>query len=132
MNRPPSTVLLLGRLLVGALFLVAGLRKAMSIAPTAGYMAKNGVPMAEVLVYGAVLLEILGGLALILGWKTRAVAWVLAIFVIVITPIFHGFWTFPPEQFVGKLNHFLKNLAVIGGLFYIASLGAGSISLDKK
>ena len=132
MNRPPSTVLLLGRLLVGALFLVAGLRKAMSIAPTAGHMAKNGVPMAEVLVYGAVLLEILGGLALILGWKTRAVAWVLAIFVIVITPIFHGFWTFPPEQFVGQLNHFLKNLAVIGGLFYIASLGAGSISLDKK
>lgn len=132
MNSNASGLLLIGRILMGALFLVAGLRKSMAIAGTAAYMAKNGVPMADVLVYGAVALEILGGLALILGWKTKPVAWILGIFVLVITPIFHAFWTFPPEQYVGQLNHFLKNLAIVGGLAYIAAFGAGAMSADKR
>lgn len=132
MNSNQSMAMLIGRILMGTIFLVAGIRKAMAIAGTAGYMAKFGVPMADVLVYGAVLLEIVGGLALILGWQTKAFAWILAIFTVVITPIFHGFWSFPPDQFVGQLNHFLKNLSVIGGLVYLATFGAGAMSIDKR
>lgn len=132
MNSNPSGVLLIGRILMGLIFVVAGTRKAMAVAGTVSYMAKNGVPMADVLVYGAILVEVLGGLALILGWKTRPVAWILAIFVLVITPIFHAFWTFPPEQYAGQLNHFFKNLAIIGGLLYVASFGPGSMSADKR
>ena len=131
MNSNQSLALLVGRVLMGLLFLVAGIRKAMAIAGTAGYMAKFGVPMAEVLVYATIALEILGGLALIIGWKTKPVAWVLALFIVVITPIFHGFWSYPPEQYVGQLNNFLKNLAIIGGLVYAAVFGAGSMSADK-
>jgi putative oxidoreductase len=132
MNSNQSMAMLIGRILMGTIFLVAGIRKALAIAGTAGYMAKFGVPMADVLVYGAIILEIVGGLALILGWHTKAVAWILAIFIVVITPIFHGFWSYPPDQYVGQLNHFLKNLSVVGGLIYVATFGAGAMSVDKR
>jgi putative oxidoreductase len=130
-NSNQSFMLLLGRILIGLLFLVAGIRKTMSITATAAYMTKGGVPMADVLVYGTIALEILGGLALIIGWKTKPVAWILGLFIVIITPIFHGFWSVPPEQYSGQLNHFLKNIAIIGGLAYVATFGAGSMSADK-
>jgi putative oxidoreductase len=95
-------------------------------------MTKNGVPMAEPLLVLTLVLEIVGGLVLILGWNTRWVATALAIFVAIITPIFHGFWNFPPEQYVNQLNHFLKNGAVLGGLLYIAAFGAGAMSVDGR
>jgi putative oxidoreductase len=133
MNGSQNFVLFIGRLLMGALFVVAGVRKAFyAYAGTITYMANNGVPMAEPLLIATIIVEIGGGLALILGWKTRSIATVLAIFVAIITPIFHGFWKFPDAQWVGQLNHFLKNLAVIGGLLYMAALGAGGMSLDGE
>ncbi|MEO7404677.1 MAG: DoxX family protein [Burkholderiales bacterium] len=67
MNSNQSLALLVGRVLMGLLFLVAGIRKTMAVAGTAAYMAKGGVPMADTLVYAAIALEILGGLALIIG-----------------------------------------------------------------
>lgn len=124
-------VMLIGRVLMGILFVVPGIRKAMSISATVAYMAKGGVPMADVMVYGAIALEVLGGLALIIGWKTKAIAWILTVFLVVITLIFHSFWTFPADQVNGQLTHFLKNLAIIGGMLYIATFGAGASSADK-
>lgn len=132
MSAGQSFVLFIGRALMGILFLVAGIRKSMAFAGSAAYMTKNGVPMAEPLLILALFLEIVGGLVLILGWNTRWVAAALAVFVVVITPIFHGFWNFPADQYVGQLNLFLKNLAVIGGLLYIASFGAGGMSIDGR
>lgn len=132
MSSSQSFVLFIGRALMGILFLVAGVRKAFAFTGSAAYMSKNGVPMAEPLLVLALFLEIVGGLALIVGWNVRWVATALAIFVIVVTPIFHGFWNFPPEQYVLQLNMFLKNLAVIGGLFYIAAFGAGGMSIDGR
>ena len=124
--------LLLGRLLMAALFIVAGVRKAMAFSASAGYMVKNGVPMAEFLLVLTLVLEIGGGLMLVLGWKTRWISLVLAIFVAVITPIFHGFWAFDGAQFTPQLNNFLKNIAIVGGLLYFAVFGAGRLSLDSR
>jgi len=121
---------LLGRILLSVIFLVAGIRKALSYAGTVAYMTKFGVPFTEPLAVAAIALEILGGLVLLIGWKTRSVAVLLAIFVAIVTPIFHAFWTVDAAGFANQLNHFLKNLCVIGGLLYVVAGGAGKFSVD--
>ena len=125
-----AKVMLVGRILMGLLFVVAAWSKSGRFDGSVAYMAKNGVPMAELMLYAALILEFVGGALLILGWKTRWTAIILAIFVAVITPIFHGFWAFEPAQMTGQLNHFLKNISIVGGLLYIFAFGAGSKSID--
>ena len=122
---------LLSRILLGALFLVAGVRKFMFFAGSAGYFAKLGFPAPEVMTWVAITVEILGGLLLIIGWRTRLVAWVLVLFVAIATGMAHRFWEFPEAQLQNQLNHFLKNIAIIGGLLMITAFGAGSASVDK-
>jgi len=123
---------LLGRILIGALFVTAGVRKAMTIAATAGYFAKLGMPAAEIMAWVAVFIEVGGGLALILGWQTRWMAWLLAIFTGVATGLAHRFWEFDAAQYNAQLNNFLKNAAIIGGLLMYATYGPGSASVDKR
>jgi putative oxidoreductase len=127
-----SWMLLAGRLLMAALFIVAGVRKALAFGASAAYMTKNGIPMSDALLVVALIIEIGGGLLLILGWKTRIVATALFVFVVVLTPIFHAYWTFEPAQMVAQLNNFLKNLGLMGGLLYMMVLGAGALSLDER
>jgi putative oxidoreductase len=124
---------LLSRVLIGALFVVAGSRKAMAIAATAGYFAKLGFPAPEAMAYLAVLIEVGGGIALIIGWQTRWIAWLLAAFVVIATGMAHRFWEFAdPAQYGAQLNNFLKNAAIIGGLLLFATFGPGSASVDKR
>ncbi|MFM9884782.1 MAG: DoxX family protein [Burkholderiales bacterium] len=121
---------LLGRIMLSLIFIVAGIRKAMAFTGTVAYMTKFGVPFTEPLAVAAIALEILGGLALLLGWKTRSIAAILAIFVVVITPIFHAFWTVDAAAFGNQLNHFLKNACIVGGLLYVVAFGAGTYSIE--
>ena len=124
---------LLGRVLIGALFLTAGIRKLMTVAATAGYMAKLGFPAPEAMAYLAILIEVGGGLLLIIGFKTRWVAWLLVLFTLIATFMAHRFWEFSdPGQYNGQLNNFLKNMAVMGGLLMYAVNGPGSASVDKR
>jgi putative oxidoreductase len=123
---------LLARILIGALFVTAGVRKAMTIAATAGYFTKLGIPAAEIMAWVVVLIEVGGGLALILGWQTRLMAWLLAIFVAIATGLAHRFWEFDAAQYNAQLNNFLKNGAIIGGLLMFATFGPGSASVDKR
>jgi putative oxidoreductase len=124
---------LLGRVLIGALFVTAGARKLMGVAGAAAYFAKLGFPAPEVMAYLAILIEIGGGLLLIIGWRTRWVAWLLVVFVVIATGMAHRFWEFTdPGQYNAQLNNFLKNIAVIGGLLMYATYGAGSASVDKR
>jgi len=122
---------LLGRVLIAPLFLVAGIRKAMAVAGTAGYLAKLGVPAADMVVYAVIATEILGGLLLLIGWRTRLVAWILIVFVAVATGLAHRFWEFDAAQQANQQTQFLKNLAIIGGLLFLAAFGPGRASVDK-
>ena len=122
---------LLGRVLIAPLFLVAGIRKAMAVAGTAGYLAKLGVPAADMVVYAVIAAEILGGLLLLIGWRTRLVAWILIVFVAVATGLAHRFWEFDAAQQANQQTQFLKNLAIIGGLLFLAAFGPGRASVDK-
>jgi putative oxidoreductase len=124
---------LIGRILIAALFLVAGVGKAMGFAGTAGYIAKLGFPMPEVMTALAIAAEAGGAILLIIGWKTRWVAWGLAIFVVIATLAAHRFWEIPDAaQMMNQRIHFLKNLSIIGGLLLLATFGPGSISVDKR
>ena len=122
----------LGRLLIAALFLPAGLSKITGFEGTVGYIGSMGLPAPALGAVIAIAVEVLGGLALIVGWQTRIAAIVLALFTLVASVIFHAYWAAPAEQaFVVQLL-FFKNIAVIGGLLILAAQGPGAISVDAR
>ena len=97
-----------------------------------GYFASLGLPVVAVLVWVVIAIEVLGGVALILGYKTRLVAIGLAIFTVLASIVGHAFWAAPVDAaFIAQLL-FFKNMAVTGGLLILASSGAGSISIDGR
>jgi putative oxidoreductase len=126
-----SSVLLLSRLFLAGIFVVFGIRKLLAVTGTAGYFAKLGLPMADIVVWLVILLEIGGGILLIIGWRTRLVAWILAAFVVLATLAAHRYWEFDAAQYVPQLTNFMKNLAITGGLLSLAAMGPGRYSVDK-
>jgi putative oxidoreductase len=125
-------VLLVGRVLIAAIFLNAGVRKLLGFAGTVGYFTKLGFPAPELFAVLAIVIEVGGSILLIIGWKTRWVAWLLALFVLIAALAAHRFWQFDAAQYANQMNHFMKNLAIIGGLLFVASFGPGSASVDKS
>jgi putative oxidoreductase len=124
-------LMLLSRVLLAAVFLVFGIRKLLAVAGTTGYFAKLGIPAPEILVWACIIVEIVGGVLLIVGWRTRLMAWILAGFVVIATGYAHRYWEFDAAQYVPQLTNFMKNLAIIGGLLMVAACGPGRISVDK-
>lgn len=133
MNTPASNTLnLLGRLGLAALFLPAGIGKITGFSGTVGYIASVGLPMATLGAILALVVEVAGGLALILGYKTRIAALALAVFTLVASFFFHAFWSMAPEQAGMQQLMFWKNIAISGGLLVLAAHGAGAFSLDGR
>lgn len=127
-----DTFALVGRILLALLFVPAGWMKIGGFAGTAGYIASKGIPFPEVCAALAIVAELGLGLLLLVGWQARWAALGLAIFVAVITPIFHNYWAMPEAQVMMQQQAFFKNLAVVGGLLVVAAFGAGRFSLDGK
>ena len=127
-----SQMLLIGRILLAAVFLVAGIRKVLGFAGSVGYFTKLGFPAPEAMTVLAIVVELGGGALLVLGWQARKAAWLMVVFVAVATLMAHRFWQFEAAQYANQLNHFLKNAAIIGGLLYVAVLGAGALSVDGR
>jgi len=122
---------LLGRLLLANIFIVYGLKKIMGFAGTAGYMASKGLPLPEVLLVLTILIELGGGLMILLGWQARWAALAIFLWLIPVTLIFHAYWDLEPAQMVEQQRHFMKNLAIMGGMIYIIAFGPGVFSLGK-
>lgn len=123
---------LLARLLFASLFLVAGIRKILIWEGQVGYFTRLGFPAPELFTVLAILIEIGGAILLIVGWRTRWVAWLLVAFLVIATGMAHRFWEFDAAQQANQLNHFLKNVALIGGMFYLAAFGPGKMSVDRS
>ncbi|WP_374581688.1 DoxX family protein [Pseudoduganella sp.] len=127
-NQTNTTVLpLTGRILMAAIFIMSGIGKIAAPAATMGYISAMGLPFPAVALAGAIGIEVIGGLLLVLGLYTRPVALALAAFSIVTGLVFHSA--------VGDQNqmiHLMKNLAMAGGLLQVAAFGAGSLSLDAR
>ena len=117
---------LIGRVLLGLMFLASGINKIADPSGTQHYMTLMGMTWMTTLFYlGAVAIELAGSLSLILGYRTRAGGWLLFLFMVPTTLIFHTNFA-DPNQFI----HFLKNLSVMGGLLYAAQYGASRFSMD--
>ena len=117
--------LVAGRILLAAIFLLAGFNKIGGYAGTQGYMESMGVP--GMLLPLVIVLEVGGGLAIIAGWQTRWVAYALAGFTILAGVLFH--MDFSQQM---QMIMFMKNLAIAGGLLILAEQGPGSLSLDGR
>lgn len=123
---------LAGRILLGALFLPAGIGKLTGFEGTVGYIASAGLPLPAVAAALAVLLEIAGGIALVAGFRTRLAALALAVFTLVASLSFHAYWSVPADQQMVQQLMFFKNLAVVGGLLTVVAWGAGAWSFDAR
>jgi putative oxidoreductase len=126
-----AVYMLIARITMGVLFIIPAIRQITAFAGSVKYFASLGFPAPEAMVVLAVTIEIVAGVMMIVGWKTRWAAWLLILYVMVATAMAHRFWQFPEAQQFNQLNHFLKNLAVIGGLLYIITCGPGRHSVDK-
>jgi putative oxidoreductase len=115
----------LARVFLGQIFLLAGINKISAYSGTQAYMDAMGVPGA--LLPLVIILEIGGGLAVIIGWKTKWVALALALFTLVAAIIFHRNFS---EQM--QLILFMKNIAIVGGFLLLVAHGAGAYSIDKR
>ncbi len=128
-----DVVQLVGRILIAILFVPAGWGKLMGgFAGAVGYIASKGLPMPQVLAAAAIVLELGIGLALLVGWKTRWAALLLAFFTLVAALFFHNYWAMSDvaAAAANKIN-FFKNLAIAGGLLFIYVAGPGRYSVDK-
>jgi putative oxidoreductase len=104
----------------------------MGFAGTVGYIASKGVPLPEVCAAIAVFAEFFLCLALLVGWQARWAALGLAIFTLVISPIFHNYWAAPQAMLAMQKLNFFKNMAIAGGLLGFAAFGAGAYSVDGR
>lgn len=133
----PSTSLqnafsLAGRILIAVLFVPVGWGKIGGFAGTVGYIASHGVPLPEVCAAIGLVAELALPLLLLAGFKARWAALALAVYVVVITPIFHAYWAVPAPQQLGQYLNFYKNLAIAGGLLSFAAFGPGAWSVDAR
>ena len=123
---------LLGRLLMAWMFLPAGIGKLTGFAGTVAYSASVGLPMPEVGSAIALVVEVVGGLALIVGFGTRWAALALAFFTLVASFFFHNYWALPVDKQMIPSLLFMKNMAIVGGLLTLAAWGAGAWSFDAR
>ena len=128
----PSPVAALARVMLALMFVMAGASKFANLEGTAGYIASGGLPMPAVLAVLTAALELLGGLALALGFQARFAALALAVFTVVASLLFHKFWAVPAEQVMMQKMSFFKNIAIAGGLYAFAAFGPGAWSVDAK
>jgi len=120
-----ATAMLLGRILMCPLFVMGGWGKLLGATATQAMFAKQGLPLVQIAWVLAVVVELGGGLAILLGWFTRPIAFVLAIWCVVTALVAH-------TNFAERIQEiqFFKNMGLCGGFLYIAAFGAGAWSLD--
>jgi putative oxidoreductase len=126
-NNAQSALPLVGRVLLAVIFILSGLSKLAAPAGTQAYIASVGVPLPLVAYAVSIVVELGGGLLLLVGYRTRFAAAVLAIFTVAAALLFHLAFG-DQNQFI----HFMKNLAITGGLLQVVAFGAGSFSFDKR
>ena len=127
-----SPLALAARVLMALLFVPAGFSKIAGFAGTAGYIASVGLPFPQLGAVIAIVVELGLGLALLVGFKTRISALVIAIFTVVAGFSFHAFWSMPAEQVMINQIMFMKNIAIAGGLLALVAFGPGALSVDAK
>jgi putative oxidoreductase len=123
---------LVGRILIASLFVPFGIGKLGNFNGIVAYIASKNLPLPQVAAAGTIFVEIVVGLALLVGFKTRYAALILAIFTVLAAIIFHNYWASPEAMVVAQKTNFFKNMAIAGGLLFVAAFGAGPLSVDNR
>jgi putative oxidoreductase len=123
-----------GRAFLGVIFFISGINKILGFSYVAGWMASSGVPAASLLLAATIVIEVVGGLMLISGYKAKIAASVIALFLIPVTFVFHAFWNIDAASFQNELNQFLKNVAILGGMLLVIARerSAGATVLSNR
>lgn len=132
MNTFEKPLAIIARILLAAIFIFAGLSKIGGFEGTVGYIASKGLPFPGLIAVLTIALEVLGGIAIVLGYKARIAGFLLAIFTILAAFIFHNFWDAPADQAYIQNIMFMKNMSMAGGLLLLTLFGAGKLSIDAK
>ena len=130
MDRKSGIALLAARVGLGIIFVMSGVGKIAAWSGTVAHAGSKGVP--QILLAGAVALELLGGVSVLAGWKTRWGVAALLAFLAPVTVVFHGFWADSGAEAQLQMIQFLKNLAIAGGLLALGAAGPGPISVDAR
>jgi len=127
-----STTVLVGRILLGLIFVLSGFAKISGFDGTAGYIASKGLPLPQLLAALTIVVELGGGLALMAGFYTRQAVVALAGFSLLTAVVFHNFWAAPQAEQMAQQINFMKNLAIAGGMLVLAAFGPGRLSVDAR
>jgi putative oxidoreductase len=131
-NSSNRTLPLLARILMSVVFILGGVGKMVGFSMEEGMVAAKHLPMPAVALGVALLIELVGGLAILFGLFTRFTAWILFLYLIPTTFLFHNFWAQQGMDRIDNMIHFEKNLAIMGGLLLLATFGAGGFSVDSS
>jgi len=131
-NSSRSIVPFIGRILTALIFMISGFFEIVGYSQTVGFAASKGLPLASVAIACAIVIEVLGGLAVLIGFKTRIAAWILFLYMIPTTVVFHNFWAMAGMQQQDNMAHFMKNLAIMGALLLLASGAPTPYSMDAR
>ncbi len=112
-----------GRTLMSLIFVGSGAMKVLQWSATVQQMAQEGMPLVPLFLTAAIVIELGAGLCLMFGYQTRIAALILALFLVPVTLVFHDFWSYADApQMTNQMQHFLKNVTIIGGLLILAAL----------
>jgi len=131
-NTSGGVVPLLGRILISIVFILGGIGKIFGFSMEEGMVAAKHLPLPAVALGIALVIELIGGLAILLGLFTRFTAWILFLYLIPTTLLFHNFWAMQGMDRIDNMVHFEKNLAIMGGLLVLAAFGPGALSVDSS
>lgn len=123
---------LAGRVLIAAIFVLSGFSKITGFDGTVGYIASKGLPLPQLGALAAIVVELGGGLLVVIGWKTRWAAAAMLVFTLAAAVLFHNFWAAAPDAAQNQMIHFMKNISMAGGLLYVWVFGSGPLSIDGK
>ena len=127
-----SAAALLGRILLGLIYVMGGLNTIMNFQSTAEQVAREGVVLASLMLVIATILEGAGAIGLIAGFRTRFSALLLILFLVPVTLIMHDFWQYEGDAAQQEMFSFIRNLAFLGGLFMVLAFGGGGWSVDAR
>jgi putative oxidoreductase len=130
-NSSGSIIPLLGRILLSSVFILSGIGKIGGFSMEEGFVASKHLPLPAVALAISMVVELVGGFAILTGLYARFTAWIVFLYMIPLTFLFHNFWAMEGAARADNIIHFEKNVAIMGGLLILATFGAGGFSFDS-
>src|ERR1700694_5810103 len=131
MKNQSDALALVGRILLGSIFVLSGFQKLMGFSGVVAGITGKGLPLPEVMAVVTIAIELGAGLLLVVGLKARWAALLIFLFIIPVSLTFHNFWTMEGAQAAMNKIQFLKNVSIMGGMLVVAAFGPGRYSVDK-